>query len=89
MSSVCERFWCQANSDPLSKAMERHASWVRASEDSPQEPLSGLGCLALQRGGQGETRDALDQRQEIAALGAELQKAVLPVAELLMLIEGV
>ena len=29
-----------------------------------------LGCLALQRGGQGETRDALDQRQKVAALGA-------------------
>ncbi len=31
----------------------------QAPEDSPQEPVSGLGCLALQRGGQGETRDAL------------------------------
>ena len=60
----------------------------QAPEDSPQEPVSGLGCLALQRGGQGETRDALDQRQEVAALGAELQEVALPVAEFLTPIDG-
>ena len=60
----------------------------QAPEDSPQEPISGLGCLALQRGGQGETRDALDQRQKVAALGAELQEVALPVAEFPTPIDG-
>ena len=55
----------------------------QALEDIPQEPVRGLGCLAPQRGGQGETRDSLDQRQEIAVLGAELQEVALPVAEFL------
>ena len=60
----------------------------QAPEDSPQEPIGGLGCLGLQRGSQGETRDALDQRQEVAALGAELQEVALPVAEFLTPIDG-
>ncbi len=60
----------------------------QAPEDSPQEPISGLGCLALQRGGRGEARDALDQRQEVAAPGAELQEVALPVAEFLTPIDG-
>ncbi len=46
------------------------------------------GCLGLQRGGRGETRDALDQRQEVAVLGAELQEVALPVAEFLTPIDG-
>lgn len=48
MSSVCERFWCLANSDPFSKVMERELE--QAPEDSPQEPVSSLSRLALQKG---------------------------------------